>query len=78
MPVLNGLNFLEAYLQLPLMQWQAIVIVMLTISLHPVDLAGVQELPIAGFLNKRSRRRKSWPYYSNILPRVGRERPNPF
>jgi CheY-like chemotaxis protein len=52
MPVLNGLAFLEAYVQLPLAQQQAIVIVMLTTSLHPVDLARAQELPIAGFLNK--------------------------
>jgi CheY-like chemotaxis protein len=52
MPVLNGLAFLEAYVQLPLAQQQAIVIVMLTTSLHPVDLARAEELPIAGFLNK--------------------------
>jgi CheY-like chemotaxis protein len=52
MPVLNGLAFLEAYVHLPLAQQQAIVIVMLTTSLHPVDLARAQELPIAGFLNK--------------------------
>jgi CheY-like chemotaxis protein len=52
MPVLNGLGFLEAYVQLPLMQPQAIVIVMLTTSLHPADLARAQEFPIAGFLNK--------------------------
>ncbi|MVN77784.1 response regulator [Hymenobacter sp. HMF4947] len=52
MPVLNGLAFLEAYVQMPLAQRQAIVIVMLTTSLHPLDLARAQELPIAGFLNK--------------------------
>ena len=52
MPVLNGLAFLEAYAQLPLAHQQAIVIVMLTTSLHPVDLARAQELPIADFLNK--------------------------
>src|SRR6478609_4344195 len=52
MPVLNGLGFLEAYAQLPLAQQSAIVIVMLTTSLHPRDLARVQQLPIAGFLNK--------------------------
>jgi AmiR/NasT family two-component response regulator len=50
--VLNGLAFREAYLQLPLAQQQAIVIVMLTTSLHPVNLARVEQLPIAGFLNK--------------------------
>lgn len=52
MPVLNGLGFLEAYMQMPLAQRQAIVIVMLTTSLHPLDLARAQELPIASFLNK--------------------------
>jgi CheY-like chemotaxis protein len=52
MPVLNGLGFLKAYLQLPLAQQQPIVIVMLTTSMHPVDLARAQQLPIDGFLNK--------------------------
>lgn len=52
MPVLNGLAFLEAYTQLPAAVQRAIVIVMLTTSLHPVDLARAEQLPIAGFLNK--------------------------
>jgi CheY-like chemotaxis protein len=52
MPVLNGLAFLEAYVQMPLAHQQAIVIVMLTTTLHPVDLARTQALPIAGFLSK--------------------------
>jgi CheY-like chemotaxis protein len=52
MPVLNGIAFLEAYVQLPLAQQQPLVIVMLTTSLHPVDLARAQQLPIAGFLTK--------------------------
>jgi CheY-like chemotaxis protein len=52
MPVLNGLAFLKAYVQMPLAQQQSIVIVMLTTALHPVDLARVEQLPIAGFLNK--------------------------
>jgi CheY-like chemotaxis protein len=52
MPVLNGLAFLEAYAQLPSAVQQTIVIVMLTTSLHPVDLARAEQLPIAGFLNK--------------------------
>ena len=52
MPVLNGLAFLEAYVQMPLAHRQAIVIVMLTTSLHPLDLARAETLPIAGFLNK--------------------------
>ncbi|MGI4863227.1 MAG: response regulator [Janthinobacterium lividum] len=52
MPVLNGLAFLEAYTQLPPAVQHAIVIVMLTTSLHPADLARAQQMPIAGFLNK--------------------------
>lgn len=52
MPVLNGLGFLEAYVQLPLAQQRPIVIVMLTTSLHTVDQAQAEQLPIAGFLNK--------------------------
>jgi CheY-like chemotaxis protein len=52
MPVLNGLAFLEAYVQMPLAHKQAIVIVMLTTSLNPVDLARAEALPIVGFLNK--------------------------
>jgi CheY-like chemotaxis protein len=57
MPVLNGLGFLEAYVQMPVAQ-ESIVIVMLTTSLHPVDLARAQQLPIAGFLNKPLTREK--------------------
>ncbi len=52
MPVLNGLAFLEAYAQLPVAAQHPIVIVMLTTSLHPTDLARAEQLPIAGFLNK--------------------------
>lgn len=52
MPVMDGFAFLEAYNKLPLPQKQAIVIVMLTTSLHPQDLERVQKLNIAGFLNK--------------------------
>ena len=58
MPVMNGLAFLEAYQQLPLAQRQAIVIVLLTTSLHERDLAQAQLLPIAGFLNKPLTREK--------------------
>jgi CheY-like chemotaxis protein len=58
MPVLNGLAFLEAYTQLPLAAQPAIVIIMLTTSLHPQDLARAEQLPIAGFLNKPLTREK--------------------
>lgn len=52
MPVLNGPGFLELYAQMLLAQQRAIVIVMLTTSLHPNDFARAQALPIADFLNK--------------------------
>ena len=52
MPVMNGIEFLEAYAQLPLARQQSVVIVMLTTSLLPSDLARVQQLPVAGVLNK--------------------------
>ena len=52
MPVMNGIEFLEAYQQLPPDRRQAVVIVMLTTSLHPRDLARIQALPIAGLVSK--------------------------
>ena len=38
MPGMNGIQFLEHFLQLPLPQQQAATIVMLTTSLHPRDM----------------------------------------
>ena len=52
MPVMDGFQFLAAYDELPLPEKQAIIIVMLTTSLHPQDVDRVQQLNIAGFLNK--------------------------
>jgi CheY-like chemotaxis protein len=52
MPVMNGIEFLEAYAQLPKAQQQSIVVVMLTTSMHSRDLERVQQLPIAGLVNK--------------------------
>ena len=52
MPVMDGFAFLEAYDQLSLPQKKAIIIIMLTTSLHPKDMERVQRLNIAGFLNK--------------------------
>ena len=52
MPVMDGFAFLEAYHRLPLPQKHAIIIVMLTTSLHQQDVERVQRLDIAGFLNK--------------------------
>jgi CheY-like chemotaxis protein len=52
MPVMNGLEFLEAFRQLPPARQQASTIVMLTTSLASRDLARMQELPIAGLVSK--------------------------
>ena len=52
MPVMNGLEFLEAYHGLPPDRRQAVVIVMLTTTLHPRDLARLQALPVAGLVSK--------------------------
>ena len=52
MPVMNGFEFLEAYAQLPAVQQQAIVIVMLTTSLLPRDLERMRQLPVSDVLDK--------------------------
>ena len=53
MPGMNGIQFLEAYRQLPLAAQNALVIVMLTTSLHPRDVQRVQALDtVAGFVSK--------------------------
>lgn len=53
MPGMNGIEFLEAYRQLPLAAQKALVIVMLTTSLHPRDVQRVQALDtVAGFVSK--------------------------
>ncbi|MGI4737763.1 MAG: hypothetical protein ACRYG7_21555 [Janthinobacterium lividum] len=73
MSVLNwGAAFLEAYAQLPSAQQQAIISVMLTTSLHPVDLARAQELPFASFFNKPLTQEKLRPYWYSTLPSSGR------
>ncbi|MBX0293089.1 response regulator [Hymenobacter sp. HSC-4F20] len=59
MPGMNGIEFLEAYQQLPLAEQRAIVIVMLTSSLHPRDVQRVERLDVVdGFLNKPLTREK--------------------
>ncbi|WP_201982983.1 response regulator [Hymenobacter rubidus] len=58
MPVMDGFAFLEAYNLLSLAHKNAILIVMLTTSLHPQDLDRVQQLNIADFLNKPLTREK--------------------
>ena len=52
MPGMNGIQFLEAYQNLPLAEQHAIIIVMLTTSLHPRDVERVQQLSVDGFLSK--------------------------
>ena len=52
MPVMNGVEFLENYQHLSLAVRQAIVVVLLTTSVHPRDLERVQQLPIAGTISK--------------------------
>ena len=52
MPVMNGIEFLEAYQQLPLSLRQTTVVVLLTTSVSSRDLARAQSLPIASTLVK--------------------------
>jgi CheY-like chemotaxis protein len=52
MPVMNGIEFLEAYQKAPLVQQQDIVIVLLTTTVLTRDLERVQQLPIASVLDK--------------------------
>lgn len=52
MPVMNGIEFLEAYQQLPPPLRQATVVVLLTTSVSPRDLDRVRHLPIAGTISK--------------------------
>lgn len=57
MPMMNGVEFLQAYTQHPVSQNPAVVI-MLTTSLNPNDVARMQNLPIAGYLTKPLTREK--------------------
>ena len=52
MPVLDGFGFLAAYQQLPPAQQRTSIIVMLTTSLHPLDMRRLEQLPTAWFLSK--------------------------
>ena len=52
MPVMNGMEFLEAYQRLPQEHRDAIIIVVLTTSMNSTDLARLDELPIAGLASK--------------------------
>ena len=46
------MKFLQAYAQRPLTSQAAVVIIMLTTSLHPQDVARMRTLPIAGLVSK--------------------------
>ena len=50
MPVMNGIEFLEAYQ--PPLPAQPIVVIALTTTTHPTDLMRLQKLPIAGIVTK--------------------------
>lgn len=52
MPVMNGLEFLEAYQQLAWPPAQTSVIVVLTTSANADELARVRQLPVAAILTK--------------------------
>jgi len=52
MPVMNGIQFLEAYQQLPAAEQLALVVVMLTTSVSPRDQQLIQNLPVADYLDK--------------------------
>lgn len=52
MPGLNGIQFLEAYQQLPAAQHRATVIIMLTTTMDARDLGRLEELRIAGLVSK--------------------------
>jgi CheY-like chemotaxis protein len=52
MPGMSGIEFLEAYQQLPTAQRAATVIIMLTTTMDARDLARLDELSIAGLVSK--------------------------
>lgn len=52
MPIMNGIEFLTAYQQLPPAQQQATTIVVLTTSMDARDLAHLNTLPAAGLVSK--------------------------
>lgn len=72
MPVMNGFEFLEAYGKLQITPKESVIIIMLTTSLHPRDVERVQQLGIAGFINKPLTKEKVngilKAYFSHELP----------
>jgi CheY-like chemotaxis protein len=80
MPLMNGFGFLQAYAQRAPTENPAVVIILLTTSLHPKDVAQMQHLPIHGHLTKPLTRDKiaqasggalrllHWPVVTAALP----------
>ena len=58
MPGMSGIQFLEAYQQLPAEQRGATVIVMLTTTMDARDLGRLDELSIAGLVSKPLTKKK--------------------
>jgi len=58
MPLMNGFEFLQAYAQRPQRENPTVVIIILTTSLNPKDVAQMQGLPIDGYLTKPLTREK--------------------
>ena len=52
MPLMNGFEFLQAFSQQAPNKRPPVVVIMLTTSLNPDDVAQMQNLPIAGYLTK--------------------------
>ncbi|MBC6698425.1 response regulator [Hymenobacter puniceus] len=52
MPLMNGFEFLQAFVRRPPRPNLPVVVIMLTTSLNPDDVARMQSLPIAGYLTK--------------------------
>ena len=58
MPIMNGIEFLQAYQQLPPAQRRATTVVVLTTSMDARDLAHLEALPAASRINKPLTREK--------------------
>ncbi|RAK69782.1 response regulator [Hymenobacter edaphi] len=52
MPVMNGIEFLQAWQQLPATRRQGTVVVVLTTSLHERDMQQMQRLPVTTVVDK--------------------------
>ncbi|MCA8831608.1 response regulator [Hymenobacter pini] len=52
MPVLNGMDFLEAFQALPASVQASTIIVILAVSMPSVDLGRLEHFPVAGMVSK--------------------------